>query len=518
MPKIGIALSGGGFRGTVWSAGAVLAIADSGLGPDIVSVASVSGASITNGVLAKDLDLTTASSTSVEECLGRLCRYVTGEGLFLFGPSTDSWFRRLLLAGLALIGSGFGLFAAGVVAGRDVIAWWFLLLGLCGLVMVAMLGPKLAAMGVPVSIRRQMVAFSGLVGVPAAALAALTTSSNGWVILVGLAAAGAAVIAATWYLFRVWGEAGRVIGDGLEKSLFGRTPLSAVDRVVHHVFSATELQGGDTLFLTPRLVSSYRLGFGTPGRLTLARAIACSTSLPGAFPPAQLDNSANASFHFRRSYDTNRTGFPAQIDRLVVGDGGICDTFGDVWEQGYHARAARTGSPLALDQGADLLVAVNASKTQEWTPWRAGRVGGGPAAMSRVVDLYYNSAVFQRRERMAASQGVFQGLLINVQTSPLAVIFRFSQHGDEGQKERAMEALPIVQSLANVDEWGRIADANASARTTFGRLSVDEVARILWHAYVLTQVSLRVIFGLGAAPEANLLRFDRFRELCQPLS
>ena len=67
--------------------------------------------------------------------------------------------------------------------------------------------------------------------------------------------------------------------------LVGDVTLAASDRPVHHVFCTTDLQSGDPVFITPRLVSGYRLGFGTPGELPLSTAVQCSANLPGAFPP-----------------------------------------------------------------------------------------------------------------------------------------------------------------------------------------------------------------------------------------
>ena len=47
--------TGGGHRATVWGAGTILAVSDAGLAHDVTSVSSVSGGSITNGVIAHDL-------------------------------------------------------------------------------------------------------------------------------------------------------------------------------------------------------------------------------------------------------------------------------------------------------------------------------------------------------------------------------------------------------------------------------------------------------------------------------
>jgi hypothetical protein len=116
--RIGVAISGGGHRATVWGAGTLLALNDAGLAPAISSVASVSGGSITNGVVAHDVDLTTDAPEAVESSLGRLLRHVTGEGLFWFGPPTDPWLLRFFAA--AVLATGSVGFQAGISVSEGV--------------------------------------------------------------------------------------------------------------------------------------------------------------------------------------------------------------------------------------------------------------------------------------------------------------------------------------------------------------------------------------------------------------
>src|SRR5262245_52077394 len=120
MARVGVAISGGGHRATAWGAGAILALADAGLAPQISSGASVSGGSITNGVLAHDVDVNTASPVDIEAAMGGLLRQITGEGLFWFGPATDRWVGRFLGAACAAGGAVVGLVAAFLLAGREV--------------------------------------------------------------------------------------------------------------------------------------------------------------------------------------------------------------------------------------------------------------------------------------------------------------------------------------------------------------------------------------------------------------
>src|SRR5213596_991159 len=53
MPKIGLALSGGGHRASLFALGVLLYLTDAQKNRDVVSMASVSGGSITNGYFAQ---------------------------------------------------------------------------------------------------------------------------------------------------------------------------------------------------------------------------------------------------------------------------------------------------------------------------------------------------------------------------------------------------------------------------------------------------------------------------------
>ena len=505
----------------------MLALSDAGLAGDISSVASVSGGSITNGVVAHDLDLSTASPEAVERSLGRLLRHLTGEGLFWFGAPTDGWLRSFLASAMLAVGSVIGLAAAFLLAGREVSPLWLLLLGVLGVLVGLVLQPRLAAMGMPPHLRRLLPFVLLFVGVPGAVLTAITTWAHGWWLV--LAALATTVLAAlgVWVFLRVFSRRGEVVARGLAAAHFSSSgrhvALRDVDRArVHHVFCATDLQSGDAVYLTPRLVSGYRLGFGTPGDLPLAVAVQCSACLPGAFPPRVIDNFDNHQFHFRRDYDTRRPGFPSNVDRLVVNDGGVYDNMADQWEQGYHDRAARTGAPLDPGGAADLLVVANAGKSAGWSPWKAGRLLSDVPGLTRTIDVLYDVSTAQRRKRLVSQVAPSQqergalGSLVHITTSPLAVIERFSAHGDDGQRQRADASRPVITALADRDEWYRIGDANGAVTTTLGRLPLEDAARLVWHAYVLTWVSIWVIHGVGRALEPGRLALDRFRDLCRP--
>src|SRR6266571_1800280 len=70
VTRVGVALSGGGHRASVWAVGLLLYLADAGRNGDVGVIASVSGGSITNGVVAQQMDYRQARADEVRGGLG----------------------------------------------------------------------------------------------------------------------------------------------------------------------------------------------------------------------------------------------------------------------------------------------------------------------------------------------------------------------------------------------------------------------------------------------------------------
>jgi hypothetical protein len=202
----------------------------------------------------------------------------------------------------------------------------------------------------------------------------------------------------------------------------------------------------------------------------------------------------------------------------------VYDNMADQWEQGYRDRAARTGAPLDPDGAADLLVVVNAGKSAGWSPWKAGRLLSDLPGLTRTIDVLYDVSTSNRRKRLVSTVDPSQvghgglGSLVHITTSPLAVIEHFAAQGDDGQRQRAAATRDIVGAVADRGEWYRIGDANGGVKTTLGRLPLEDVARLVWHSYVLTWTTVWVIHGVGSPPDPSRLSLDRFRQLCRPTS
>ena len=98
MQHVGVAVSGGGHRASLFGLGALLYLVDAGKGPEISCVSSVSGGSITNGYVGLTTDLTTITGEEFRRQVKPLARAVsTGGGIGHF------WLTYAYLGTAALI-------------------------------------------------------------------------------------------------------------------------------------------------------------------------------------------------------------------------------------------------------------------------------------------------------------------------------------------------------------------------------------------------------------------------------
>src|ERR671935_3345611 len=106
MAKIGVALSGGGHRAALFCAGALMYLSDAGKGREITSIASVSGGSLANGVVAQSVEVATAAPTEFDEGIRPLVRCIAQQGTVL--PPDAFTSAYLVLLALLVVGSVVG--------------------------------------------------------------------------------------------------------------------------------------------------------------------------------------------------------------------------------------------------------------------------------------------------------------------------------------------------------------------------------------------------------------------------
>lgn len=101
-----IALSGGGHRASLFAVGALLYLADSGRASQVDSIASVSGGSLTNGVVLRECDFQTTSGSDLRDVLAPLVGRCVSTGTVQYTPSVRV---ALGIGGAGLLGIASGV-------------------------------------------------------------------------------------------------------------------------------------------------------------------------------------------------------------------------------------------------------------------------------------------------------------------------------------------------------------------------------------------------------------------------
>ncbi|WP_395297610.1 patatin-like phospholipase family protein [Kitasatospora hibisci] len=463
MARIGVAISGGGYRATMWGIGALLYLAETGRHRDVVAISSVSGGSVANGVVAHETDFRQDPGGDFAERVRPLIRHCARTGLFFWGPSTNRYVRSLFaLAGLAVVA-----LLAGVVA-------------------TAVEGLRLV---------------SG------------TLLASGLLLLAG----------ALLYFQR----RSVVVDRALAREFFHRsgapTALADVRRSVDHVFCTTELQSGDHFYFSPSFVYGFRFGTGEPGDLPLSTAVQASACLPGAFAVRRLPADRHRFTAGGGTAVAAATGAsapsgpsaPSATD-MVVTDGGVYDNMADQWLVGLGERARRPVHPPA-DYGVDEIVVVNASAGMTWEPFPASRVPvlGELLALVRIKSVMYDVSTNQRRSTLvrgshrAALDGGPVGALVHIAQSPYRVADAYANAagtayaadggGGTGPERaaRAARANEVLDLLGRDEEqravWRERAERSRTTRTVLRKLGPDATADLLLHAYTLAACNLHVL-------------------------
>lgn len=433
--SVGVALSGGGHRATVWAFGALLALVDMRVNEHVTSMSSVSGGSFSNAVVAQDLDFRRADAHQAEAAFRPMSRMIAYDGLFLWGPSTNvySW------ATYSAMGLGAVSLLAGLVVGLAWHpAWWW---------MPAVVGLVLLAVG-------------------------------GW--------------AAE--------QRGRVVDAALARLFFhhqGRpTLLGALERDVHHVLCATELQSGEHFYLAPEAVASWEFGTGTPGDLRLSTAVQMSACVPAGFPPHRVPVS-----RFGIAHPTH--------DRAVLVDGGVYDNMAEEW---FLPPGGHPGPVLLAGRRVEQLVVVNASPHEPWSDFRPSRL---PVLSEAQTAIRSSGVAFDAttslRRRFEIGGWMAQGdrpggALVSIAQSPYTVL---DAQLPEQQQARVARATRWLLPEDTREMWDERVARDRAVRTTLGRLGPETTIDLLEHAYVVTAVNLHVLLGHELRTEKRPSR-DRF--------
>jgi predicted acylesterase/phospholipase RssA len=449
---IGIALSGGGHRATLWALGVLLYLADAEKNREVGAISSVSGGSIANGVVAHEVDYATVRADEFELRVTPLIRHVANVGLFFWGPSTN-----------AFVISVFFLAAVAVAA------------LVTGIVLVALNGLEVVS---------GIVLAAGLI-----------------VFLIGL------------WRFR---QRSLVLDRALARTHFSNsgsaTPLSDVARSLDHIFCATELQAGDHLYFSPRFVYAFQLGAGKPGNLKLSTAVQSSACLPGAFAERRLPT---ARHRFKDGKVKVLPDEMVLVDGGVYDNmadewiGGLADRLAQGPDIRVMARSfdeaivvnASAKKPWRPFPGSKLPLVGEITVLK--------RVND---VMYDVTTSRRRKNLFEAWEAAGKARKGMRGALVHIAQSPYHVADDYEDHPTRGARARSVIGLlgddPKQRKL-----WADRAEASAKVKTVLRKLGRPTSVELLEHSYVLAMCNLHVLLDY---PLLSLPGQERFNRLVAP--
>lgn len=435
MAGIGVALSGGGHRATLFGLGALLYLADAEKNRDVSSISSVSGGSLTNGYVAQSGDYSSMTGAEFRTAATGLARRIAQQGTLWASPVTWAYLGGLIVFGLLVL-----------------VGTWFL----------------------PWPGWARVVAF--LVGL----------------LLLGLFAGLRGEVCGRSFATSLFTQ--QATGPGGDR----RTRLADIATRIDHVICATDLHWGEHVYFSGRFVCSYRFGWGRPGDLPLHAAVQASAALPGAFPPRWLRPSRH-DFHPRHDVRSLKAPFLSLVDGGVYDNMGDQWSQGvaarnERWAEhnpGLHepdelvvvnASAPldwSPSSPLRLPVVGELL----ALKRDQSVLYDNGTSVRRGAMIAR----------FGHAER--EGEGL-RGTIVQIDRSPYVVPNAFVGSPDAKKAARAKQVLDLLTD--DEASWDAVVHANTHVKTSLSRLGTKASARLLRHGYVLAMANCHVLLGYPA--------------------
>jgi len=103
-------------------------------------------------------------------------------------------------------------------------------------------------------------------------------------------------------------------------------------------------------------------------------------------------------------------------------------------------------------------------------------------------------------------------VLVQISQSPFQVASKFAI-GTSSVAERAREVLEFLKQGPSKDEWSKIASDNSAVGTSLSKFGADVTARLVYQGYVVTMCNLHVLFGTAFPLFPADLDIARFRAL-----
>ncbi len=444
---IGVALSGGGHRATVFGLGVLLALVDQRLNGRVESISSVSGGSIANGIVMVGPDFGTVTPPEFERHISEALATIADRGILLGGAPATRGYIRVLIAALAVV------LAACLVCVVAVIGHWWTPAIVAGIV-TAIAGPVAWRMFSGRSLQTEKAIDSELLGNRSLRLA----------------------------------------------------DLRAMPSSVHHVMCTTELQTGTSLYFSNRLVYGYGFSGATaPVDVKLATAVQASACVPGAFGPRTLSLEAVGLNGAGRVVLVDGGVYDNMADEWEYGFAARKKAWPSLTQAQTHpaamvlvANASGGWNDLKPIAGRGLrleLAGVLRSKAVQYDVSTAHR--------RRAL-----AAMFRDRDAKTAD-GAFAQISASPYDITEQFGARPELAADD-RSRRADEARRFLDDHGySVTDWETRVRTTSGVPTTLAPLGRDMTAALLEHGYMLTLVNLYVLHGLGDLRSVDRARFSR---------
>jgi len=525
---IGVAVSGGGHRASLWGLGSLLYLIDSGLHRHVTTISSVSGGSITNAVVGQRLNFRTTTPDQFRQAVQPLVTHITTDGLFFYGSTTNRYLYLLAtIAGLAIstVALVLGLMLTQVARlALD-------LTGACecepaGVTPLWVAGATLAAVFLLLIVLARRYAKKhdwGLTVISGAFLAAglvpvvAQITGTQWALPLDWWFPGLVALAlvALFVGFHLFGRRSRVAQKGLDKTHFGGDALSVLkgpaDQATLHVLCATELQSGLHAYLTDTFAYNNAFGISTnTDKIPLALAVQSSAALPGAFGPRRIPTTGLGFENPKNGKAPRRT-----AKTMTLLDGGVYDNMAEQWFVRLDRRRAEWTASHGDGTYGDLIppvnqhIIVNASAGWEWRPMnspltRLSRLAREGSAFARSQSIMYNTIGKRRRAHLfdlwKAGKGT--GTFVEVDQNPLR----------RAKNAHNQTLIALVNQLGlSEEEWDDLVTVSDEYPTVLRWIKPETARGILWHAYINTAVATALYLN-GPIP-TRLPALDDFAAL-----
>lgn len=476
MERVGITLSGGGYRAAAFSLGVVHYLNDIGRLEDIAAISSVSGGSITNGFLATRMvgnepvkperqraQLAMLSSALAHQSLIS-AKFMAGIGLFLLASVLVQ-----ILVNAAVLPSLWEQLASL----WDRFGFWLPLLPLAGIVVLLVLMIE-------------------------------------WLVRNRLRVLLIDASQSTWW------PKNKTTTDRLGNAEATLADLAGARYAP--IFCATDLATGTPFYLSGRFVAgsaallvSRRPGSeyagpemvaGFAGTVRLRNAILASASFPGLLPP--------------QFFSSHKLGLPLRegsvLAKTCLADGGLRDNLGlsFFWE---WAKGRLPPSVTAdVDPVPDAVIVVNSGVPQRKSP-RSGRLRR-IRTIPLCVDVIHQSNTQSIIDRLRREGIGFPTCIVSIDDDPWEVLAQATQTEAVTAAGDALRRLSKeVPSMTHSWWRARAQQSDSSVRTRLTSLGSTTTAHLLFHAYISTMVQTATVFGWS--PPITLPSVEDFEKLCQ---